>query len=163
MEEELRIREPPQPFMGEPEPVPPPTTPLEEVVTGSDGVARRVIDLNVRKQQRLAKEAAQANADSPYLQEKRFRAFRTAETAAQNAVVRDASLLDPPAVVEDREYNLDEVSGPNARFKLRFVGWQGRSVSTYPLEPGLLNVVKLRPSNRHRRPVYRGGPRRPGK
>jgi hypothetical protein len=100
-------------------------------VTGSDGVARRVIDLNVRKQQRLAKEAAQANADSPYLREKHFKVFRTAETAVQNAVVRDTSLLEPPAVVEDRKYDLDEVSGPNTRFKLWFVGWQGWSVSTY--------------------------------
>jgi hypothetical protein len=82
VEEQLRIRRPPQPFMGEPDPVPASTTPLVEMSLGPGGFERPVINLSVRKQQRLAKEAAQADADNPDVREKRFRLFRKAETAA---------------------------------------------------------------------------------
>ncbi|KAJ7813184.1 hypothetical protein B0H13DRAFT_2382733 [Mycena leptocephala] len=135
VQEELLVREPPQPFMGEVDPIPAPTAPLVEVFQLPGGGERRVIDLRVHKEQRLAKEAAEAAAKDPNERERRFREHRAAETAARHAakpqnqntsdVGEQAPQFDP-ATIEDREYDIDEVFGPNARIPLRFVDWKGR-------------------------------------
>lgn len=132
LREELAFRDPPQPFPNDPlphekpAPVPLPapagTRVVRDLTSSSKVRAREKAMLAAKREDRYRQLQAQFEG-----------ARRIPSVAQPRSVIRVArGCKFDPALIEDRDYELAEVTGVNSRFHLRLVPWfAGSAPLTY--------------------------------
>ena len=129
LDEEQAIRDPPQPFPEEP--LPGENGPA--AATGYAHAAVQTTSVQVLPEHVRAHEAARVAAERGY----RFRHLQSATSRQRCAalsrapspraaiMVAEGGTLDA-GLIEDRDYDLDELVGPHSRFRFRLIPWGGR-------------------------------------